>query len=120
MAPTQFRGGRGLRAHEASQNLNWTPKTGSQQYNRGRCAHLGPQNLAYARAREALNVRDQNWYHFALKMLFENNILLFELIKLEFKVGFYKVINPKHARSDEEMLCKCFDKCSKALAINTG
>ena len=21
---------------------------------------------------------------------------------------------------DEEMLCKCFDKCSKALAINTG
>ena len=23
-------------------------------------------------------------------------------------------------RFDEEMLCKCFDKCSKALAINTG
>ena len=21
---------------------------------------------------------------------------------------------------DEEMLCKCFDKCSKALAMNTG
>ena len=23
-------------------------------------------------------------------------------------------------RFDEEMLCKCFDKCCKALAINTG
>ena len=48
-------------------------------------------------------------------------------VKPDFELGFYKSklyielgFANQHARSDEEMLCKCFDKCSKALAINTG
>ena len=35
-------------------------------------------------------------------------------------IAFEFYLKPPTTNLDEEMLCKCFDKCSKALAINTG
>ena len=72
-------------------------------------ARVSQNILAPARACEALNLASKMYFGFSIKVVLVKMIL-----------GFYTFPNPKHARSDEEMLCKCFDKCSKALAINTG